>query len=208
MKLQKTTWLLVVIAMLFGGVIYFLEIQKQPQQSEIKADGQTIFNFQKEDIQKLIIKTQKEKLEFEKTNRENQQWQMKQPENVIANDAAISFLLNLLVEGKRDREFKISRDKIQEYGLAKPLATIEVQLKDRNTHQLILGKSNFEDKLLYAQVNPSAQSGEATITLIPKDFQYAIERDLTEWKQQKETPSESKLQKLIVPGNSEIEKQQ
>jgi hypothetical protein len=31
MKLQKTTWLLVVIAMLFGGVIYFLEIQKQPQ---------------------------------------------------------------------------------------------------------------------------------------------------------------------------------
>jgi hypothetical protein len=32
MKLQKTTWLLVVIALLFGGVIYFIEIQKQPQQ--------------------------------------------------------------------------------------------------------------------------------------------------------------------------------
>jgi hypothetical protein len=34
------------------------------------ADGNNIFNFQKEEIQKLTIKTQKENLEFERTNRE------------------------------------------------------------------------------------------------------------------------------------------
>jgi hypothetical protein len=55
--------------------------------SHLQADGDKIFNFKKEDIQKLTIKTQKDNLEFEKTNRENNRWQMKRPENVVANDA-------------------------------------------------------------------------------------------------------------------------
>jgi Domain of unknown function (DUF4340) len=203
MKLQKTTWLLVAIAILFGGFIYFIEIQKQPHQVERQADGNNIFNLQKEEIKKLMIKTQKENLEFERTNRENSQWQMRQPENVAANDAVISFLLNLLVEGKRDREVKISRDKLPEYGLDKPLATIEIKLKDQKNHQLVLGKSDFEDKFLYAQIDPSLQSGELTVTLVPKDFQYAIKRDLSEWKQEKEKPSESNPQQPLAPSNSE-----
>jgi hypothetical protein len=44
-----------------------------------------------------------------------------------------------LVEGKRDREFKTYRNKIQEYGLDKPLASIDIKLKGQKTHQLILG---------------------------------------------------------------------
>jgi Domain of unknown function (DUF4340) len=198
MKLQKTTWFLVVIAMLFGGAIYFLEIQKQPEQLEVKAEQNKIFNFQKEDVRELTIQTKNETLEFEKTNRANNQWQMKRPENVIANDAAISFLLNLLVEGKRDREFKVSREKLQEYGLEKPLATIKIGLNARNTHQLILGNSDFEDKFLYALVDSSLKNEEVTIALIPKDFQYAIERDLTEWKQGEEN----------LKSNPQLEKKQ
>lgn len=191
MKLQKTTWILAIIALLLGSFVYFYEIQGKPKQEEIQANQKQIFDFQKEDIKELTIENNTEKLKFERTGNENKIWQMKQPEDVPASDAAVSFLLELLVEGKSDRTFTIPINQIKDYGLDKPLATVKVQLNNKTEHTIILGKPDFEDKFIYAQVDPPNQSKEElAIILVPKDFQYAVERELEEWKQPIETPSE------------------
>lgn len=189
MKLQKTTWVLVTIAILLGGFVYFKEMQGTTQSGEVKSESKQLFDFQEKDVQALTIETKNETLKFEKTARETNPWQMKQPENVQANDAVVAFLLNLLVEGKSDRTFKISEPQKKDYGLDKPLATINLQLKNGTKHQLVLGNPDFEARSLYAQIDPSLKSDRnLQVILVPQDFQYAIERDLSEWKQPETTP--------------------
>jgi hypothetical protein len=190
MKLKKTTWILISLALLLGGFVYFYEIDRPQKQAETQANEQKLFAFQEEDLQQLTIKSQKETLRFDKTNRENNPWQMKQPEDVAANDASIAFLSDLLVKAKRDRSVKITSDRSKEYGLDKPLATIELQLKNGTRHQLILGQPDFEGQSLYALIDSDPSDREFDVTLVPKDFQYAVQRELSEWKQPKEEKKE------------------
>jgi hypothetical protein len=204
MKLQKTTWVLLIVAVLLGGIVYFKEIQRTTQPEEVKAQNKQLFDFQEKDVQELTIETQKETLKFERTKRANNPWQMKHPENVQANDAVVAFLLNLLVEGKSDRTFTISEPQKKEYGLDKPLATINLQLENGTKHQLVLGNPDFEARSLYAQIDPSLKSDRnLQVILVPQDFQYAIDRDLTEWKQPETT---SQKPAPVPPPNSEIPK--
>ena len=179
--MQRTTWVLVAIALALGGGVYVYEFQ-QPQREATEAK---IFEFEESAIQALTIIQPEQTLRFERTNSELQPWQMKQPEAVPASDAAVSFLLNLLVKGKSDRTFTISPAQKSEYGLANPLAEIEVTLKDQQ-HKLILGKPSFDNKFIYAQVDSADQNEEdLTISLVPIEFQYAVERELSEWQQLK-----------------------
>jgi hypothetical protein len=204
MKLQKTTWVLVTIAVLLGGVVYINEIQRQSQSEDTQSNEKQIFTLKEEDIQALTIETNKETLKFERTGKEDRPWQMKQPEDVPASDASLAFLLNLLVKGKSDRTLTISPEQTKEYGLDKPLAKLDIQLKNEKKHQLILGNTDFEGQSLYAQVDPPRQSNQdLKVILVSKDFQFAIERDLSEWKQQEETPKRSEPQQ---PSTSETSK--
>ena len=187
MKLQRTTWILVALALVLGGVVYFYEIQVKPKQEAIQAKQKQIFDFEEKEIKRLTIEKEEQVLEFERTDDENNPWQMKQPEDVSASDASVSFLLDLLVEGKSDRSFTIPPNQSKEYGFEQPLATVKVQLENQETHELILGKTDFNEQFLYAQADPPSETEqELEIMLVPKNFQYAVEREFEEWKQTEE----------------------
>ena len=187
MKLQRTTWILVALALVLGGGVYFYEIQVKPKQEAIQAKQKQIFDFEAKEIKRLTIEKEEQVLEFERTDDENNPWQMKQPEDVSASDASVSFLLDLLVEGKSDRSFTILRNQSKEYGFEQPLATVKVQLENQENHELILGKTDFNDQFLYAQADPPSETEqELEIMLVPKNFQYAVEREFEEWKQTEE----------------------
>lgn len=178
MKLQKTTLLLIITALLLGGFVYFLEMEKQKTNTEQKQNIKQIFDFKEADISGFTIEKDGKTLEFVRTQRELLPWQMKQPVDIEANDAAVSFLINLLVDSKRDRTLTITENQKSEYGLEQPLATIKVKLKNNQEHQLNLGKLNFDGKLIYTQIDQGL-----TIYLLPIEFKYAVERDLAEWQQ-------------------------
>ncbi|GFE68305.1 DUF4340 domain-containing protein [Chroococcus sp. FPU101] len=184
MKLQKTTWTLLVLVFLLGGFVYIYTSQDNNTQETLTQNQKKIFNFSREDIQSLLIKTPKITLEFAATNNQVTPWQMKQPENQIANAATISFLVDLLVNGKSEKTFTVPIEQKKEYGLDLPQATITVYLKNKQTHQIILGKTDFENKFLYAQVEPK-NNQELQVSLVDKSFQYALDRDLSEWKPEK-----------------------
>jgi hypothetical protein len=200
MKLKKTTWILVIIAALFGGFVYFYEIQGKPQREELQAKQKQIFNFKEEDIKILTIDTQGKTLKFERTGDENIPWRMKQPEDTLASNAAVSFLTNLLVEAKGDRNFTSPAERSQEYGFNPPVATITVQLVNQETHKIVLGKPEFKDEFIYSQIDPPAQGEkELKITLIPKELSYAVEREYGEWKQPEEKPKNPEEKKQPSP---------
>lgn len=98
-----------------------------------------------------------------------------------ANDAYVAYLLDKLVKAKADR---IPSDPRIDYGLNEPLATVDIKLNNQVNHQLILGKPNFNDTSLYAIADPPKQVKEPIqVLLVTKDFEYAVNRPLSEWKQ-------------------------
>lgn len=193
MKLQRTTLILLFLALGLGGFVYFNEVQNTTQQQEAKAKQQ-IFSFEAEQVQSFKVKTKEQILEFEREQKAGKSiWQMKVPSNTLASDASISYLMDLLVKGKINRTIEVAANQLQEYGLAQPQATIEVKLKNQQTHQLVLGKPDFNRNFLYAQADPPAKlAGNVDVILVSPDFENAVSRQLSEWKSQDVSDSSSK----------------
>lgn len=188
MKLQRTTLFLLFTAIVLGGVVYFAETQEAKQREVAKITKQPIFGFKEDQIQALTIYQDEETLEFERATGKDTGWRLKTPKDVPASNAAVAFLLNLLVEGKSDRSFLIKPAQLPEYGLDKPLAVISIKLKNQQSHQLILGKPDFNRSSLYAQVDPSVQLPNSwNVFLVPIDFEYAVNRPLSEWQSKSES---------------------
>ncbi|MDB9484136.1 DUF4340 domain-containing protein, partial [Dolichospermum circinale CS-537/05] len=83
---------------------------------------------------------------------------------------------------------------LSEFGLDKPVATIDIKLKNQQSHQLILGKAEFNNRFLYAQADANQN---LNLLLVSQDFFNAVNRDISEWKQRKEKTNVKPLP--IVP---------
>ncbi|MBW4629431.1 MAG: DUF4340 domain-containing protein [Brasilonema octagenarum HA4186-MV1] len=198
MKLQRTTLILILLALGLGGFVYFHEIKNAPEPKEVKQQ-QKIFSFKEDDVQSLTVKTQNQTLNLERTDKsEEPKWMMKSPEVAPASSAIVGYLMNLLVEGKSDRIVSISPNQLAEFGLDQPQTTIDIKLKNQKTHQLILGKPDFNRRFLYAQIDPQNKpGGNNDVLLVSTDFENAVNRELSEWKQpiddgKKPTPNTEK----------------
>ncbi len=242
MKLQKSTWILILAAILFGGIVYVYEIEGRPQREAAKAEANQLFFFEEKDVQSVTLKTKDQTLLFERNNQPPSgnstppKWLMTVLEmaksaptatpvaspippipptptatpnqtpvasptpptptpqatpiapppqanltRVAANEAYVVFLLDQLVKGKGDR---ITADPRVDYGLTQPQATIDVKLNNGKTHQLILGKPNFNQTSVYAIADSSTQANQSPeVLVVSNNFENAVNRPLSEWKQ-------------------------
>ncbi|YAF96780.1 MAG: DUF4340 domain-containing protein [Nodularia sp. CChRGM 3473] len=185
MKLPRTTLVLVLLALGLGGFVYFYEIRGATQRAEIKEQKQQIFSFTEDDVQSLIIKTKDITLNLERnTQSENPKWLLTSPTSEPANDGIVAYLLDLLVKGTSDRTLSTPANQLGNFGLDQPLATININLKNQQTHQLTLGNPAFNRRFLYAQTDSAAQpNGNVDVLLVSPDFENAVNREISEWKQ-------------------------
>lgn len=195
MKLQRTTWILVGFALILGSGVYFSERQNLTQTETAFSQQQPLFDFTEAQVQTVIIEREDDTLEFERTDNETQPWQMSDPEDVPASEPAIAFLLNFLIEREAERRFTAERDRLPEYGLDDPFATVTVTVTDSEDEQtLVLGQPNFDENFLYARRNPSeTDDAEVEVFLVPYEIRYAVEREYDEWKlarEEAETPED------------------
>ncbi|MBD2201293.1 DUF4340 domain-containing protein [Calothrix sp. FACHB-1219] len=187
MKFSRTTLILLLLALGLGTFVYFYEIRGGSQREEVKEKQQQIFSFTADDVQSLTVTTQKLSLSLERNPQGNQpKWLLKSPVSEPANDAIVSYLMDLLVKGKSDRIFSIPPSQKAEFGLDQPQATINIQLKNQQNQQLLLGKLNPNGSSLYVQANPTVKpDGNIDVLLVSKDFENAVNRELSEWQQPK-----------------------
>lgn len=205
MKLQRTTLILLLLALGLGGFVYFYEIQGAKQSPSVANQEQQIFSFDEKQVQYLMVNTKGQRLEFERKDKSGKPtWLMKTPNEAPAADASVLYLMDLLAKGKSSRTIQIPADQLQQYGLAPPQATVEVKLNDQKTHQLILGKPDFNRSFLYAQADPPPKPvGNVNVLLVSTDFDNAVNRSLSEWKSQDATQSSSPDKKSPSPKASE-----
>ncbi|MEB3210888.1 MAG: DUF4340 domain-containing protein [Leptolyngbyaceae bacterium] len=184
MKLKAPTVFLVGIAAILG-LIVFAEFQggDRPTTTDGDSTGQPLFAFEEEDVQSFTVETPLDTLSFERDD--EGVWQMVEPEEFTANDASVSFLLNLLATEESDRQLTVSPDELGDFGLDDPQTTIDVVLEDATTHQLVLGDFDFSQQSMYARVDPEATEGEETldVALVTTTFDSAVNRPLEEWQQ-------------------------
>ncbi|MFQ4141813.1 DUF4340 domain-containing protein [Chlorogloeopsis sp. ULAP02] len=201
MKLQRTTLILILLALGLGGFVYFYEFYSKTQQEEVQKKTQQIFSFTADDVQSLTVKTKDYTLNLERNNNsEPPKWLMTSPQQAPASDAIVSYLMDLLVKGKSDRTLSIPADQLTEFGLVQPQATIVIALKNQQTHQLILGKPDFKGSFVYAQTDPDRKSSEnVDVLLVSKDFENAVNRELSEWKQTPDVGEGKPLPSLNLP---------
>ncbi|MCW5316025.1 DUF4340 domain-containing protein [Nostoc sp. KVJ3] len=199
MKLPKTTVILILLALGLGAFVYFYEIQGASVREESKEQKQKIFSFAEDDVQSLTVKTKKLTLNLERSpESSNPKWLIKSPISGPANDAIVSYLMDLLVKGNSNRTLSTPVKDLGEFALDQPITTINITLKNRQSHQLILGKSNFNGGFLYAEADPAAKpDGNINVLLVSTDFANAVNRDLSEWQQP--VDNSQKLPPLIIP---------
>jgi cell division septation protein DedD len=193
MKLQRTTLVLLITATLLGSAVYFSETQRAQNLEATKTTKEPIFSFKEDQIESVTIYVDKETLEFERISGQiskwRTNWRMKQPKEAPASDAAVAFLLGLLEQGKSDRSFFVPTNQRQEYGFDKPSATVKVQLNNKKTHRLVLGKPDFSRTFIYALADsPPETPDQLKVLLVPIDFEYAVNRPLSEWQSKVEQP--------------------
>lgn len=185
MRLQRTTLALLISAIALGGVVYLFETVHQERKAAQARQEKQIFQFTEAEITGLTIAVDDELLVFERDRNqpETEQWQMKAPETGIVDAAKVEFLTNLLVDGERQRTFLIDADERETYGLEDPFATITIDLDNQAEPEVLqLGGPNFDNKLIYAQINPNIQPDqEQDVIVVPLELQYAVERDVEEW---------------------------
>lgn len=215
MKLQRTTLILILVAFGFAGVVYLVEVPGRNQQKAYEEQQREIFGFPESQVQGVKVMTRQETLIFQKQSQAGQSsWVMVAPNQEPASDAAIAFLLSKLIQGRSDRTLTATAIQLKEYGLQPPMAVVEITLDNRRTHQLFLGKSDFSNSSLYAQVDPFASKpaspqlwqskgsptsppseAKFTVLLVPQDLEYAVNRPLSEWLKVTEESSPS----LVLP---------
>ncbi|MBD2565285.1 MULTISPECIES: DUF4340 domain-containing protein [Nostoc] len=199
MKLPRTTLILILLTLGLGAFVYFYEIRGTTVREEIKEQKQQIFSFAEDDVQSLTVTTKKINLNLERNpESSNPKWLIKSPISGPANDAIVSYLMDLLVKGNSERTLSTPAKELGEFALDQPQATIKINLKNRQSHQLILGKSNFNGRFLYAQTDPATKpDGNINVLLVSTDFANAVNRELSEWKQP--VDNSQKLPPLIIP---------
>jgi len=184
MKLQRTTLILLLLALGMGGFVYFYEIQGAPQRQKTQEKQQQIFTFKEDQIQSLRVMRQNQTLQFDRAKNDKTGWRMQAPDKVPASVGAIAYLLDLLVSGKSDRVLTVPATQLSDYGLQQPQATVEVTLNNGKTHRLVLGRADFNRSFLYAQADPpTPQPERASVLLVDTNFENAVNRPLAEWKQ-------------------------
>ncbi|MBE9188097.1 DUF4340 domain-containing protein [Microcoleus sp. LEGE 07076] len=191
MKLQKNTLVLIAVAFSMIGLVSLYETQVSPRQEAAKDEKQKIFNFKSDRVQFFTVKTPEIILTFERvyaTKGGKSSWEMKLPVQAHASQASVDFLLDRLATGKSDRTINITAAQLPEFGLDQPQATVTVKLDNQETHRLVLGKTDFSGRFLYARANPGEappQQNSAEnlpVLLVPFDFKNAVGRPLSEWK--------------------------
>ncbi len=182
MKIERSTIVLVVLACITGTAYGVYQLAVVPRQEQTELQSKKLFSWTEDQVNKLSVQTPTDLLVFERRADANPTpWQMVEPRQILASDASISFLLNLLSTQSSESTVTIPRDRLAEFGLVNPSITIDIALKDQTTHQMLLGNPDFSGNSLYALVDPDPNAAEVEVRLVSNQFQFGTSRDLAEW---------------------------
>jgi len=214
---RKTIGLMLSAITLTGGVLLFESSQNNrsddsPTQSALDDGAENlddlIFSFEETDVEQFSIVRpvvddeasenaageETETLAFEKG--ESGTWQMTAPQQAVAEEGAIAFLL-ARITGAVGQTLEINADQLADFGLDQPEATIQLKANGE-TYELLLGGPDFSGSKRYVRaIAPEDATADleegvsTTVYLIGETITGGVERPIEEWLQADESESEA-----------------
>jgi hypothetical protein len=157
--MKKSTLIVLLIALAFGGYVYWHEFKRTPPPT--KATNPAVFHFQPEDVSSITFSRSGAPPVV--VDRQGSRWQIVEPVSTRADESAITSLLNDVTLAHASRTLTPDPKELANYGLASPAATLEFKLKDGKTHSLKIGSADFSGNSIYAQTG-----GSKDVILLPK----------------------------------------
>jgi Domain of unknown function (DUF4340) len=158
--MKKSTLVVVLIALAFGGYVYWHEFKRTPP-AVSSATNPAVFHFQPGDVSSITFSRPGAPAVV--VNRDGKGWQIAQPVQTRADGNAITSLLNDITLSHASRTLTPAGNGLADYGLATPVATLDFKLKDGKTHTLKIGSLDFSGNSVYAQTD-----GSKDVILVPK----------------------------------------
>lgn len=189
MKFQRSTVILVGVALLLGAGVLIAESQRStsgPTSSQTGDRSAPVLAFAETDVTALTVERNGEALRFERDAEAN--WQMVAPDNALAEPGAVAFLLSRLNTDSPLQTVAMAADDIEPFGLDEPQGRVQITLADGTEHRLLLGGPDFSGNANYAIIDPpdpwppETPSDEYEVLVVTRDVANGINRPLAEWK--------------------------
>lgn len=180
------------VLLLVAAAYFFSEFRHSRQLAQEK-EAKQVFNVKVKDIQKVTLKSDKGQLELERVPESEKppsatpsspaaagDWRLTKPVAANVDELTINSLLSELTNLKMQRQLdEAPADKIKEFGLDKPIFTLEFQASGRD-HQLRFGHKTPGNQSFYAQ-----KDSDPRMLLIRVPDKETLERSLTDLRSKK-----------------------
>jgi len=167
----RTTLVLVLIALVFGGVVA-LDYFRGTSTQEAQTKSQRVLDFQSKDIHAITIELTNRVYALEKAA---DQWRIEQPLKVRANYSTISSILDELEFAERNRTItgkELKSAAFEGFGLRNPRIRLTLQGK-KQPIVLLVGNETPTKDAVYVQVH-----GSENVLIAPKSIYDRLNRSL------------------------------
>ena len=148
--MKKSTLILVGIAAIVVGFVYWYEFKRTPTQKS--AANPAVFHFKPDDVESVTFSRPQQTIVV---SRKGTGWQITQPVQTRADTNVVADLLNDVTLSRSSRSLTATPDQLKEFGLKPPALTLGFKLKNGQQRQLRVGRTDFTGDSVYAQTNTS-----------------------------------------------------
>jgi hypothetical protein len=153
--IKKPTWVVLICALVFGGLAYSLERLhgKSAQSAEIP---NLAFSIRASDIDGLTFAhPAKPNRPAIRVVKRNGTWQIVEPVDTLADQAWLSGIADGIADASITQTETISSDRLKVYGLNPPQFSLQFQAGNGTVHTLLFGNLDFLGTSVYCMVDHS-----------------------------------------------------
>ena len=189
MKVQRSTLILVSLALLLGAAVILSESQwvkslTSKTNPEVEDTQSPILTFSEAEVRAIALERGEETLSLER--QPDDTWRLTGPTQGPAEAGAVAFLLSRLNTDRPLQRVTMQPEETPDFGFTQPTGTVTLTLGDDRRHTLILGGPDFSGSAYYAVVDPPSWPPQAgaepyQVLVVNADVDTAIGRPLGEW---------------------------
>jgi hypothetical protein len=220
MKLKRSTQVLLLLAIIFGGGVLLYEGAIAPELERQRQQEQQAFKFEVEAIRQMTLRREDYTLELtrleeplqipseDETSFTTTDWQAvilhegeAEAQEYPANDAYVSFLLMVLDNARSDRPIVTSEANLAEYGLETPRARLRIELDNGEVQELWVGDRDFTGSFVYGLIRAGDEGQEIDSEVVPEPDSEANDGNNTA--ETSETSETGEVSVFLLPLNIE-----
>lgn len=132
----KNSIILVVIFILLGAYVYFVEIKKHEKDEQVKQESKKVFTLVKDSITSLYFKNKNGEFSLKKVNNE---WKINNPLETEADNSTINSMLTSLSNAEKDKIFTVDLTELSNFGLSKSADVVKIITSVGEVDSILLG---------------------------------------------------------------------